>query len=328
MRQAARGARGWLALAAFIALLLLPMSHARAQGASGACPPVAQAPTAAQARSAERTARDRGFLWRATRNGRVSWLYGTMHLGRPDWLALGPTVRRALTSTDTLALELDLTDPAILQAVGAAIATGPGAQPLPPALEERLARQVAAACIPAQALQGQHPVIRAVTLMVLDARWDGLDPAFAQELALADAARAARLPVQSLETVAQQMAALLPADPAQALEMLGQTLGQLEDGSARRSNAHLARAWAEGRLEELEQYERWCECVTSDEDRAYLKRVNDDRNPGLAERIDALHSGGQRVFAAVGALHMTGPNALPLLMARRGYIVERVLFKR
>jgi hypothetical protein len=40
-----------------------------------------------------------------------------------------------------------------------------------------------------------------------------------------------------------------------------------------------------------------------------------------------LHAQGQRVFAAVGALHMTGPNALPVLMAGRGYHVERVLLQ-
>jgi uncharacterized protein YbaP (TraB family) len=32
------------------------------------------------------------------------------------------------------------------------------------------------------------------------------------------------------------------------------------------------------------------------------------------------------VFAAVGALHMTGPQGLPRLMAARGYLVERIPF--
>jgi hypothetical protein len=59
-----------------------------------------------------------------------------------------------------------------------------------------------------------------------------------------------------------------------------------------------------------------------------LRRLNDERNPNLAARIDALHARGQRVFAAVGALHMTGPRALPALLAQRGYRVERVDFAR
>ena len=47
-----------------------------------------------------------------------------------------------------------------------------------------------------------------------------------------------------------------------------------------------------------------------------------------ADAIDRLHASGQRVFAAVGALHMPGPTGLPALLARRGYQVERVAFER
>jgi hypothetical protein len=50
----------------------------------------------------------------------------------------------------------------------------------------------------------------------------------------------------------------------------------------------------------------------------------DQRNPALAAAIDALHSDGRQVFAAVGALHMVGPLGLPALMAQRGYAVQRV----
>jgi uncharacterized protein len=56
-----------------------------------------------------------------------------------------------------------------------------------------------------------------------------------------------------------------------------------------------------------------------------MKRALDDRNPALAEHIDALHQSGKQVFAAVGSLHMFGPLGLPALMAKRGYRVERVL---
>ncbi|MGE8202818.1 MAG: TraB/GumN family protein, partial [Variovorax sp.] len=41
--------------------------------------------------------------------------------------------------------------------------------------------------------------------------------------------------------------------------------------------------------------------------------------------IERLHFGGKRVFAAVGALHMIGPQGLPALMAARGFTVTAVL---
>ena len=50
-----------------------------------------------------------------------------------------------------------------------------------------------------------------------------------------------------------------------------------------------------------------------------------DRNTALAARIDALHAAGQRLLVAVGALHMSGPEALPRLLAARGFEVKPVL---
>jgi hypothetical protein len=56
-----------------------------------------------------------------------------------------------------------------------------------------------------------------------------------------------------------------------------------------------------------------------------MKRLTDERNAPMAERIDALHTEGKRVLAAVGALHMTGKQGLPKLLAARGYAVQRLV---
>jgi uncharacterized protein YbaP (TraB family) len=90
----------------------------------------------------------------------------------------------------------------------------------------------------------------------------------------------------------------------------------------------MASAWTDGNLAELEAYERWCGCLGTAAERASMKRLLDDRNPRLATAIDALHTGGRSVFAAVGSLHMIGPRGLPALLRERGYVVEPVRFGR
>jgi uncharacterized protein YbaP (TraB family) len=310
-------------------------AHAKAEAAvpaasgaaaSASCPPVAQVPSAEQMRAAQAVARDRGFLWRITRDGRTSHLYGTIHVGKFDWIFPGPAVRAALFGSDMLALELDLTDPATMQQLAAASAAGPAMPALDEALRARIRRQAEAACLPDGLLDKQHPVMQAITLVVLGSRWDDLDPGYAQEYMLAGAARARRMPIVSLESVALQLRTLIPADANEALQAVTQVLDQLESGVARHSAKRLAQGWADGRLDDLAQYEQWCDCVTSEQDRAALRRINDERNPALAEHIEALHAGGKSVFAAVGALHMTGAQALPALLAKRGFTVERVAF--
>ena len=114
---------------------------------------------------------DRGLLWRISRDGHVSHLFGTVHVGKPAWQVLGPATMAALRASDLLALEVDPTDPAVL----AALEDKTPAPPLPEALNKRLLAATERACVPLLALANLHPGLQATTLTVLDARWLGLD---------------------------------------------------------------------------------------------------------------------------------------------------------
>jgi uncharacterized protein YbaP (TraB family) len=78
----------------------------------------------------------------------------------------------------------------------------------------------------------------------------------------------------------------------------------------------------------MSNFFEWCDCLNTKIEREMMRRVLDERNPGLAEHIDALHASGKQVFAAVGSLHMFGPVGLPILMEKRGYRVVRVDLNR
>jgi len=283
------------------------------------CPPPPAQPSEAQQQAAQRQARDHGLLWRLSKDGRESWLFGTLHVGRPEWSAPGQVLRQALAGSDLLALEIDPADPALAAQLREAMHNTPESDPV---LRQRLQRQAAAACLPDTALQGLPPTLQLMTLTLLQARHDALDAAFGQEQMLAAAARAAGLRIVALESVAQQIELLLSADAA----LLEAALDQLEAGRSRALMRRLAQAWADGDLQTLERYEQWCECADTDAQRAWLRRLNDARNAPLAAGIDALHAAGHKVFAAVGALHMTGPQTLPRLLQERGYTVQRLRF--
>ncbi len=284
-----------------------------------ACPPPVQVPVGAAAAE-----RDRGVLWRISRDGRSSWLYGTLHVGKPSWRRLGPQLAAAFKASDVLALEIDPSDPALLAALSELQA--PALLPAP--LQARLNQAFERACVAAESMATLHPLLQASTLTVLEARWLGMDPSYAMEHLLATQARAQGRRVVSLETVAQQKAALVPEDADDALGALEQTLAQLEDNSGRRVLERLAAAWERGDLAALEDYDAWCQCATTEAEKAFMRKLNDERNGPLADGIEAQHKQGKRVLAAVGALHMTGPQSLPKLLAQRGFKVERIAFTR
>ena len=295
---------------------------AQAQG-SNECPqPLAQ-PTPQQLQEAASRARDRGVLWRVSKDGRTHHLYGTIHVGTLDWMFPGPKLREAMMAAQVVALEIDPTDPSVQAAVARA-----GNMPRPElasALVERMKQQIERACLP-PALHTAHPMIQAITLSVVEAMRANLRPEFAQELALAGFARARGVPVTSLETPERQIAALMPADPARIPTLMTRMLDQLEAGQSRRYLRRLTELWERGDLDELAGYERWCECVSTSEEKAMMAAINDDRNPQIADKITELHANGKVLLVAVGALHMTGPKSLTSLLTGRGFSVERVAF--
>lgn len=321
-RLAAAGRHWWCG--ALLCWLLVAGAQAEADRppAPAGCPPQATVLSPAQVQQGQREARDRGFLWRITRDGRSSHLYGTLHVGRWHWMFPGPQVATALAASDLVAFELDLLDPAIQRRLATAMAADPAA-PLPAPLATRLGAQLDAACLAEPAMRALAPEVQLAALTTLAARWDGLDPAYAIDAFLAGHARALGKPVVSLEAPEMQVA-LLKGDAASSRQAIDSTLRQLETGQARPMLVHIARVWDEGQAEELARYAQWCGCAETEADRTLLRRLLDERNAPLAERIAAEHAAGRSVFAAVGALHMVGPAGLPALLAARGFTVQRV----
>jgi uncharacterized protein YbaP (TraB family) len=116
-------------------------------------------------------------------------------------------------------------------------------------------------------------------------------------------------------------------DEQEAVTFVRENLDELETGRERKLLKRLSRVWAAADYPEMEHYSEWCDCMNTENERELMKRILDDRNPKLADRIDALHMSGKRVFAAVGSLHMFGVTGLPMLMSEHGYVVERIELK-
>jgi hypothetical protein len=315
-------------LAAIVAALPLPAAHAAdAAQAAASCPPAAQPLSASMFSDGLAKATDHGFLWRISKGGRTSYLYGTIHAAKLEWMFPGPTVFDAIKSSDTIALELDVLNPDVQRRLAAAI----GARrkdPLPPELLKRIDRQMAEECVDAATWSTFAPEFQIASLSVMAARRDGFDPAYAIDLVLAAIGRDLRKSVVSLETPEAQMQALQMPTQAETIEFVKSGLDDLESGRARPMLNHLAKVWTDSDYAELARYAQWCDCMHSEVDRAAMKRLLDDRNPLLATAIDSLHSNGRQVFAAVGSLHMIGPTGLPALLRQRGYKVEQGDFPR
>lgn len=293
---------------------------------SSACPPSARVLANEELKRLRAQAKDHGAMWQLQRDGKTSYLFGTLHIGKAQWFAPGPQLRHALAQSHRLIVELDpFAPPEPAQAL-----RGADQKPLSvrvsPHWQASIDRLAQEACIPQQALGRMNVFSRLRTLSYAVGQRDGLHRVYSQERMLVNQARSQHWPVVTLETHASQALALRPVDGASAKRMIDTTLAQLEDGTLRRVTQRMAAAWETGNLDDLAAYESWCECVKNDHDRELLARANGARNQLFAQRLSDEHRQGASFLAAVGALHMTGPQALPTLLEGLGFKVTRIRY--
>jgi len=308
----------------FLLLIAATLSGQAETGAS--CPPVAEKPPLEAMEAARLNARDHGFLWRVSKDGRTSYLYGTMHVGKLDWSFPGPAVMQALSKASTVALELDMLDADIQNRLVMGMANMRSVA-LPDGLVKRLRQQAESACVPYAAIAALSPEMQIDMLTLMVGRREGLDAAYATDAVLAGVGHRQKKNVVSLETPESQLQLLQMADMQQTVALVEDGLDELESGRSRAMLTRIAKVWADSDYADMAHFDEWCGCLDTEIEREMMKRLLDDRNPGLADRIDALHKSGEQVFAAVGSLHMFGPAALPTLLEKRGYRVERIDFK-
>jgi uncharacterized protein YbaP (TraB family) len=294
------------------------------------CPPSAASlvPKGGWASAPPQT-QDHGFLWRIEKDAHTSWLYGTAHIAKTEWMRPGPKVREALQQSEVIALEINPQEEAQGENVAGNFSTADAnSLSLNDVQRERLSRLLRAACISSdfsREIEKMRPSLQIALLNFFSTQIDGLYAEFGSEHYLISYAHDAQKSVVGLETVAER-AMLIAGDgreknlPAQ----IDAALYQLESGKNRKIAAITADAWARGDLEKLEHYEEWCDCLKTSEEQTVHWRLTVGRQPTMAARIEHLHDDGKRVFAAVGAMHMVGDRGLPSLLIERGFQVTRV----
>lgn len=276
------------------------------------CPPSPLPLDEARAHIEKTPGKNAGLLWRIEKQGRTSWLYGTIHLMHIDFAKPGSQIMMGMRSSDVLAVELNTYEPQPPETDHKAVFQ------LTQAQRDRLLRAYEKDCIKAD-----PSLSLLMPLLPSQAARQGLFWGYGPDARLMQIAKRSNKPIVTLENLAQQVSALTPASQADFDAQMDGALADIETGNAATNLSVLARAWQNN---DLETFEKHTESMTSN-DPASVHRLNDERNQKMARKIDALHTEGKRVFVAVGATHMTGPNSLPKLLQGSGFSVSFVPLK-
>lgn len=303
-------------------ILSLGLGAAAHAAETASCPPQPQPiTTQEEAQALMAQAKDRGLMFKVTKGEVTHYLYGTMHVGKREWVMPGARMLEALRMTKQLALELNLTDPAILKGMTDPEAYFLNWNNLPPALKTSLVQQLKATCAADETMK-QPPSLAAIRLSLMPMLQQGLHGEFGSEAILIQTSMQLRRPILGLEQPKDQLGALQGDNKQEALEALtDMTNPKLRAKSAKVADI-LVESWEKGDLAKLEEYEKWCDCVKTERERKAMNRLLGTRNVKMADAIDSQLGQGPATLIGVGALHLIGPKGLPSLLRDKGYTVE------
>jgi uncharacterized protein YbaP (TraB family) len=257
------------------------------------------------------------------RDGRTSWLVGSLHLLPPEAYPLPAAVEAAFQSAETL---IEEADPDELKAPEAAAdllkrAFFPPGQTLQGSVAAStykvIVERATKAGLPIEAVQRMRPWMVAVTLAALEMQSAGFDPALGIDRHFRDRAVAMKKPVQTLEAAMDQIAMLESLGPALQDALV---IESLQGASTEVSQVRtLVAAWLAGDASVLERLL----VDTAKDSPAIHQALLIDRNKRWVPKIEACMAAG-RCMVVVGAGHLVGTDGLVDLLSRRGYrLVQR-----
>lgn len=272
---------------------------------------------------------ERGALFRVTANGHTMYLFGTMHVGVPQFFPLEPRITQAVANASTVALELDPDQPAPSMIASmrkfGMLASGDGCyDALAPAKRQQLERLARQAGLDPDAASRFKPALLATMLAVGEYQHLGYRADLATDKYLARLARSGKARVLELESMDSQLALLDTLPRADQMRFLDETMKGMESGAQAREVRDIVDAWGSADQAALDRVAEGVAADNSVSGRFVREVLLDGRNVALADKMAQLLQNEENTVAAVGVLHLLGKKGIPALLGARGLAVERV----
>lgn len=275
------------------------------------------------------SAAERGALFRVTMDGHVMHLFGTLHVGLPEYYPLEPRIANAVSQASTLALEIDPGQPQAelaraLRAHGL-LAAGSGAyESMDPERKARLDKLILQGGLDPSTARTYKPVLLATLLTMGEYTKQGYRSELSSEAWLARLARKGDTRVVELESLGRQLSMLDRLGVQERWRFLDEMMGTIESGVQRSEARAMVQAWSTADRHALDEIAARCEADTSVSGKFVTQVLLKERNVGLADSLLQLLRQENKTFAAIGVLHLLGTGSVPALLQEHGASVERI----
>ncbi|MGL5003949.1 MAG: TraB/GumN family protein, partial [Casimicrobium sp.] len=257
------------------------------------------------------------------KNGKTATLFGSLHVGQPDFYPVPQAVRSRFDAAEVVAVEADVTRDDTRIACNKLAATNDKLQKLLPEEEMQLLNRYAQASgLDLTKLDGRKLWMVNLILTVTELRQLGVDFEDGVDLVITRESHFQKKKVIEIEGQ-KQCASLAGADGPEAVAGLNRFLTSVRENKMEKRINDMIAAYRIGDGDAIAKItvEEFGDTPVGKRSRL---RVFDDRHAPMAETIDGYLSKNEKHFIAIGVAHMFGTSNLLQALEKRGIKVTPV----
>ncbi len=267
------------------------------------------------------------FLWRAQAEyGHPTYLFGSLHYATQACYPLQKEIEASYAGASAVAVEIDLTKPEVAEVaewLGRYRRGGRLARDVPQPLLSDLEKFAKHHGWDWESVSANRPWVVASMVSAADFQATGYQRELGTDLYFTRAAQRDHKRIVELESVRQQYDLFNRLPLQTQLFLLQDSMDAVKSGDNSMTLQKMIDAWRAG---DAEAFAALVETsVANAADPADLAgRIFGERNRRMAQRIETLVQGGERLFVVVGAAHLAGPDSLLEALRAKGFRVEQV----
>lgn len=258
----------------------------------------------------------------------TAYLFGTIHVGKPEFYPFEAQASKALADANVLALEVDVRDAGALQNAALKFGTYPNFGTVDKHVSAKtLARTKKAVEIMGLPYDGLSHlkawmIANQLLLSSLDKQGYHFDQGTESYLLKPENTQGKK--IVGLESADYQLALFDKLSEKQQEAYLLDCLNDLESGEVAKKTEALLSAWSsadQGAFEALLKEAKEDKTVSG---KFFMRELLAKRNPLMADRIAKLLKENNSTFVGIGLLHLVGPDGVPALLKKKGFEVIRL----
>ena len=264
------------------------------------------------------------LMWKVSSKTNTAYVLGSIHLGDKSLYPFPAVIEDAFKSSNVLIVEVDMrkVDPSQMQKLMLAAAYPPGDdlfQHVSPETRAKLIAYFSAYHLPPEIFSKLRPWALGVMIETMSMVQAGLNPKDGIDMHFLDGAGNRR--VEQLEEAEWQIKLLEEMPESIADQWLSSAIAQAENSKERW--AKLSSYWSQGAADKMDELLSGSEMGGGEEEKRYERRLREDRNPHMTDRLEKCLHSTDACFMVVGAAHVIGREGIVKQLQARGYRVEQ-----